>query len=261
MRKLSIGMILGMAVILFLSGCGNKTAARDETIHLAAAASLEKCMTEELIPLYQSKHPNIKIEGMYDSSGKLQTQIEEGAEVDVFFSAAFKQMDALVQKDMVNQDTITDLLENRIVLIVPSGEEGNYSEFKDLAKAESIAIGDPDSVPAGQYAKEVLSNLGLWDAVFEKASLGTNVTEVLNWVAEGSAMAGIVYATDAAQTDKVVVVDTAPEESVSKSVYPAAVLKNSSHTEAAADFLQFLKSEEAEKIFENKGFIICREVF
>ena len=114
--------------------------------------------------------------------------------------------------------------------------------------------GDPASVPAGQYAKEVLTSLNLWAEVLEKASLGTNVTEVLNWVAEGSADAGIVYSTDAASTGKVKVVAEAPEGSVSKVIYPVGIVKASKDEASAKKFIEFLQTDQAKKAFESFGF-------
>ncbi len=222
---------------------------------IAAAASLENCLTEEIIPLFNESYPAVKVTGTYDSSGKLQTQIEEGAEVDVFFSAATKQMDALTEEQMIDAASVVNLLENKIVLIVPKGSEEDYSKFEDIANAETIAIGDPESVPAGQYAEESLTNLGLWDGVLAKSSLGTNVTEVLNWVAEGSADAGIVYATDAAQMpDKVVVIDTAPADSVKQAIYPVGITTATVNAEPAKVFVEFLQTPEAIAIFEKNGF-------
>lgn len=231
------------------------TAEEPQTVTIAAAASLETCLTEELIPLFQEKFPGITIEGTYDSSGKLQTQIEEGAPVDLFFSAATKQMDALNEEGLIADGTIKELLENKIVFIVPKGEEGNYTSFEDIAKAESVALGDPESVPVGQYAKEALTNLNLWDQVSEKTSFGTNVTEVLNWVSEGSAQAGIVYATDAAQKpEDVVIIAEAPEDSVQKAIYPIGIIKDSQNPDGARKFSEFLQSEEAMEIFVKNGF-------
>lgn len=222
---------------------------------IAAAASLENCLTNEIIPLFNESYPGIKVTGTYDSSGKLQTQIEEGAEVDVFFSAATKQMDTLTEEKMIDPDSVVNLLENKIVLIVPKGSEGDYSKFEDIVKAETIAVGDPESVPAGQYAKESLENLGLWEEVQAKSSLGTNVTEVLNWVAESSAEAGIVYATDAAQMpDKVVVIDTAPADSVKQAIYPVGITSAAVNPECAKLFVEFLQTPEAIAIFEANGF-------
>jgi molybdate transport system substrate-binding protein len=224
------------------------------TILVAAAASLRYCMEDELKGMFEELNPNIKVTFTLDSSGKLQKQIEEGADVDVFVSAARKQMDALNEKGLMLHDSVIDLLENKIVLILPEGSALQIANFNDILLAGTIAVGDPESVPAGQYAKEALENLGLWDKVKEKASLGTNVTEVLNWVSEGSAEAGIVYATDAATTENVKVVAEAPEGSVSKVIYPAGIVSSSTKKEAAASFMEFLKSDEALAVFEKYGF-------
>ena len=232
-------------------------AAGEETeILVAAAASLKNAYEEELIPMFQDKYPGVTVKGTYDSSGKLQTQIEEGLEADVFMSAATKQMTALDEEGMIASDTITNLLENKIVLIVPTGSDSKLAKFEDIENAESIALGDPASVPAGQYAEEALTNLGIWDKIQDKVSFGTNVTEVLNQVAAASADAGIVYATDAASmADKVEVVAEAPEGSLAKKViYPVAVVKNTAHEEQAKNFVEFLKTDEAMKVFEAYGF-------
>lgn len=225
-------------------------------ILVAAAASLKNAYEEELIPMFEEENPGITVTGTYDSSGKLQTQIEEGLEADVFMSAATKQMKALQEKGMIAEDTVTELLENKIVLIVPSGSAGEWKAFEDIEKAESIALGDPASVPAGQYAQEALTSLGIWDGIQDKVSFGTNVTEVLNQVAASSADAGIVYATDAASmAEQVDVIAEAPEGSLSKKViYPVAVVKDSAHLEEAEAFVEFLKTEEAMKVFESYGF-------
>ena len=230
-------------------------AGEEEKILVAAAASLKYSYDDELIPMFEAKYPGIKVEATYDSSGKLQTQIEEGLEADVFMSAAMKQMNALKDESMVDADSIVELLENKIVLIVPEGSDPKVTSFEDITKADSIAVGDPDSVPAGQYAKEALTSLGVWDEVAAKASLGTNVTEVLNWVAEGSADAGIVYATDAATTEHVKVIAEAPEGSLAKKViYPVGVVTASAHKDAAQKFVEFLQSDEAAAVFEKYGF-------
>lgn len=225
------------------------------TILAAAAASLEYSYTDELIPMFEKKYPYITVKGTYDSSGKLQTQIEEGLGADVFMSAAAKQMNALAEEALVDKDSVVDLLKNKIVLITARDSDLDLKEFTDITKADSIAIGDPASVPVGQYSEESLTSLGIWEEVSAKASLGTNVTEVLNWVAEGSAQAGIVYATDAATTDKVKVVAEAPKDSLAEpAVYPAGIVSASSHKEEARLFLDFLKSDEAIAVFEKYGF-------
>ena len=265
------------AAVLLLSACGGTDAAEtlkgeealqepirkeaetqeDTTVTLAAAASLEYAFTERLIPAFEAANPGIRIEGVYDSSGKLQTQIEAGLPADIFFSAAEKQMDALDAEGYVQSGTITDYLENRIVLIVPKEAGSDIASFQDLSKAEMIALGDPESVPAGQYAREVLTNLGIWEELQGKISFGTNVTEVLNWVAEGSADCGIVYATDAAATDRVTVVSEAPEGSLDTPVvYPAALLKQTEvkNTDAAELFFEYILSDEAYSVFAEYGF-------
>ncbi len=232
------------------------TKAESEEILIAAAASLKNAYEEDLIPMFQERYPQIAVKGTYDSSGKLQTQIEEGLAADVFMSAAVKQMKALDEGGWIASETVVDLLENKIVLIVPAGQEEGITAFEEIVKADSIALGDPESVPAGQYAREALLRLGLWEDVSAKASFGTNVTEVLNQVAEASADAGIVYATDAAgMADKVSVVAQAPEVGLSdKVIYPVAVVKGTAHREAADCFVKFLTSQEAIEVFQSYGF-------
>ena len=230
--------------------------AEETEILVAAAASLKNAYEEELIPMFEEQYPGVTVKGTYDSSGKLQTQIEEGLEADVFMSAATKQMTALDEEGMIASDTITDLLENKIVLIVPTGNEKKLEKFEDIENADSIALGDPASVPAGQYAQEALTNLGIWDKIQDKVSFGTNVTEVLNQVAAASADAGIVYATDAASmADQVEVVAEAPEGSLAKKViYPVAVVKGTAHEEVAKEFVAFLQTDKAITVFEEYGF-------
>ena len=232
-------------------------ASGEETeILVAAAASLKNAYEDKLFPMFEEANPGVTVKGTYDSSGKLQTQIEEGLEADVFMSAAKKQMTALDEEGMIASDTITDLLENKIVLIVPTGNEKKLEKFEDIENADSIALGDPASVPAGQYAQEALTNLGIWDKIQDKVSFGTNVTEVLNQVAAASADAGIVYATDAASmADQVEVVAEAPEGSLAKKViYPVAVVKGTAHEEVAKEFVAFLQTDKAITVFEEYGF-------
>lgn len=229
----------------------------EQSILVAAAASLKNAYEDKLIPLFEEQYPGVTVEGTYDSSGKLQTQIEEGLEADVFMSAATKQMKALDEEGLIASDTMVDLLENKIVLIVPAGSDSKIDSFEKIGDAASIALGDPESVPAGQYAKEALTNLNVWDSIQDKVSFGTNVTEVLNQVAAASADAGIVYATDAASmADQVTVVAEAPEGSLEKKViYPVAVVKATEHEDAAKAFVDFLQTPEAMEVFESYGFV------
>lgn len=226
------------------------------TLLLAAAASLEKSFVDELIPLFMKKNPDITVEGTYDSSGKLQTQIEEGLQAGVFMSAAVKQMNALVGQGLINREDVVELLENEVVLITYEGSGTAVSGFENIGDAKTIAIGDPASVPVGQYTEKILTSLGIWEDISARASKGTNVTEVLNQVAEGSAEVGIVYATDAAQIpDKVKVIAAAPEGSLKeKVIYPVAVLKDAPEAGAAKLFVEFLQTKEALDIFAKNGF-------
>ena len=244
----------------FLGG-DNSTNSSDlngKEINLAAAASLKNVYDEKLIPMFEQKYPGVKVTPTYASSGDLQTQIENGLEADVFMSAANKQMNALAEKGLIDNSTNVQSLENKVVLIVPADSNSNISSFDDLKNVEgNIAIGDPESVPAGQYAQEVMNNTGIWSDVESKLSLGTDVTAVLNQVAEGSADCGIVYATDAKSNDKVKVVCEAPESALKTPViYPVAVLKDSKDADAAKIFLEFLQSKEAQDVFVDYGFTI-----
>ena len=229
-----------------------------QEVNLAAAASLKNVYDNELIPMFEEKYPGVKVTPTYASSGDLQTQIENGLEADVFMAAANKQMNALADEGLVDNDTNLQFLENKVVLIVPADSDANITSFEDLKDVEgTIAIGDPESVPAGQYAKEILTNLGIWDALESKFSLGTDVTAVLNQVGQGSADCGIVYATDAKSTDDVKVVCEAPDDALDTPViYPVAQLKDSKNSEAAKAFMDFLQTQEAKDKFVEYGFTI-----
>jgi molybdate transport system substrate-binding protein len=242
----------------FLGGDSTDNSLDGQEVDLAAAASLKNVYDEKLIPMFEEKYPGVKVTPTYASSGDLQTQIENGLGSSVFMSAATKQMDALAEEGLVDNDTIKDFLENKVVLIVPADSDSDISSFEDLKDVDgTIAIGDPESVPAGQYAKEALENLEIWDDVESKLSLGTDVTAVLNQVAQGSAECGIVYATDANSTDDVKVICEAPDDALKTPViYPVAVLKDAKDPDAANKFLEFLDTKEAKDIFEEYGFTI-----
>ncbi len=249
----------------FLGGNTNTTDAnttntslKGQEVDLAAAASLKNVYDEKLIPMFEQKYPGVKVTPTYASSGDLQSQIENGLETDVFMSASNKQMNALVNESLIDNDTNLQFLENKVVLIVPKDSTANISSFEDLKNVNgNIAIGDPESVPAGQYGKEVLNNTGVWGDVESKLSLGTDVTAVLNQVAQGSAECGIVYATDAKSNDNVKVVCEAPDSALKTPViYPVAVTKDPKHPDAAKEFLDFLQSKEAKDVFTEYGFTI-----
>ncbi|WP_033166477.1 molybdate ABC transporter substrate-binding protein [Clostridium sp. KNHs205] len=221
---------------------------------IAAAASLQNAM-EEIKPLYEAANKGVTLTFTFGSSGSLQEQIEQGAPVDVFMSAALKQMKALEEGGLILEGSKKELLENKVVLIVPNDSTLDITSFEDITKAETIALGDPASVPVGQYSEEIFTSLGMLDKVKEKATYGKDVTEVLTWIATGNADAGVVYATDAKSSADVKVVAEAPEGSVSKAIYPVAVVKDSKVQDAAKTFVDYLASDEAIGIFEKYGFI------
>lgn len=225
---------------------------------IAAAASLTD-VTAEIAEAYKAAAPDVELTFTYASSGNLQTQIEEGAPVDIFMSAAQKQMNALEDEKLLADGTRSDLLENKVVLIVPADSALDITGFEDLAtdKVSTVALGDPASVPAGQYAEEVLTSLQILDKVKEKANYGSDVRQVLTWVESGNVDCGVVYATDAATSDTVKVICEAPEGSVKAIVYPVAVLEQSANKEAAMQFIDFMKTDEIAAIFEKYGFKIA----
>ena len=225
---------------------------------VSAAISLTNAM-QEIKTIYQNGNPNVNITYNFASSGALQQQIEQGAPVDVFFSAAAKQMDALQQKNLLVPNTRRNLLTNRLVLITPRNAPA-LTSFRNLTgdQVQRIAIGEPRSVPVGQYAQELLTNLKLFDSLKSKLVYGNNVRQVLTYVETGNVDAGIVYTTDAKESNSVRVGATAPSNLHSPIVYPVAALKDSKNVAAAKNFVQFLSSSQARAVFQNYGFGIAR---
>jgi molybdate transport system substrate-binding protein len=263
--SLIVVTLCAIAGCSFLSPTAEKTSkpiasavppVKQENVQLtvSAAASLKEALGE-ITPLYSKAKSNIAIRNNFGSSGDLQQQIINGAPIDVFISAAAKQMDELQKKDLIVDDTRRDLLSNRLVLIVPA-DKGDAKELKDLTKAniERIAIGDPRSVPVGQYAEQALTKLELLQDVQSKFVLGNNVRQVLQFVESGNAQAGIVYATDAKTSTKVKVVQVIDAKLHKPIVYPIAVLQKSTNQPSAKSYLEFLSSEPAKTIFEKYGF-------
>ena len=268
-------MALAMTMMACLTGCGstntntNADASEKTELVVFAAAS----MTETLNQIktdYEAQHKDITLTYNFDSSGTLKTQIQEGATCDVFISAAQKQMDQLdaskdntanpEQLDFINSDSRMDLLENKVVLVVPENNPKNINSFDDLkSKLESgdvlLAMGNSD-VPVGQYTQKILQYLGLDEKALAdtgKITYGSNVKEVTTQVSEGSADCGVVYYTDAYSAG-LKIVGEATEEMCGKTIYPAAVMKNSEHPEQAQEFLAYLSSDAAAKVFEKVGF-------
>ena len=228
-------------------------------VYAFIAASLNNAM-EEIQKKFNETYPDVEILYNADSSGTLQTQIEEGARCDIFFSAAQKQMNALVDEGLADKDSVVDLLENKVVLIKPKDGETKVTGFENITDAANLALAGED-VPVGQYSREIFDNLGITDEVNKmEINEGKNVTEVLAAVSEGSNEVGIVYATDAASVaDFVDIIAEAPAGSLETPVlYPVGLVEDQEASDddkaAAAAFLEYLQSDEALEVFEKYGF-------
>ncbi len=245
-----------------------ETTSEETEVIVFAAASMTETLTE-IAELYKEVQPDVTLTFTFDSSGTLKTQIQEGADCDLFISAAQKQMnqmditaDASVNEeglDLVDSETRVDILENKVVLVVPEENPAGIESFDDLAtdKLTLIALGNED-VPVGAYSDEILTYLGIDKAELEadgKVTYGSNVKEVTTQVSEGTVDAGIIYATDAFSAG-LTVVDEATSEMCKQVIYPAAVMKNANNAEAAQAFLDFLRTDECSAVFENVGFTI-----
>ncbi|MBC1237321.1 molybdate ABC transporter substrate-binding protein [Nostoc sp. 2RC] len=234
----------------------SRVVAQSNNILVSAAASLKDAL-EEIKPLYQQSKSNVNITYNFGASGALQQQIEQGAPADIFISAGKKQVDALEQKGLLLAGTRTNLANNRLVLVVAQDVVG-ITSFYNLtdAKIKKIAIGEPRSVPAGQYGEQVLKKLQLYDRLKPKLVFANNVRQVLAAVETGNAEAGLVYATDAKISNKVKVVVAADDKFHSPIVYPIAVVKSSKNPTAAKEFVQFLSGNQAKDILKKYGFIV-----
>ena len=253
------------------SSAAASEAASGESVELIvfAAASLTETLNA-IAETYSAQNPGVTFQFNFDSSGTLKTQIEEGADCDLFLSAGQKQMNQLDITassevntdglDFVDSDTRVDLLENKVVLCVPESNEKGIDSFDSLAehlKAEDIlfCMGNSD-VPVGQYTQKILTYYGLDEEALAAAGVityGSNVKEVTTQVSEASVDAGVVYCTDAYSAG-LTVVDEATKEMCGQVIYPAAVLKNAPHAEAAKAFLAYLQTAEAGDVFESVGF-------
>lgn len=228
-------------------------------VYVFIAASLANAM-EEIQKDFNQKYPDVEIFYNADSSGTLQTQIEEGSRCDIFFSAATKQMDALVEEGLVKEESVVNLLENKVVLIKTNDTETKVTGFENITDAENLALAGED-VPVGQYAREIFTSLDIMDQV-EKMEIneGKNVTEVLAAVTQGSNEVGVVYATDAASVaDQVEIIAEASSDMLQTPVlYPVGLTEDEEalpeEKVAAETFFEYLQTESALKVFEEHGF-------
>jgi len=222
---------------------------------LSAAISL-KAALDEITRVYAMANPGLAILANYGPSGTLELQIEQGAPVDIYIAAAPGPMEALAAKGLLLKGTQRELLRNEIVLIVPQNSATKTSSIQDLARPDvkQIALGEPATVPAGQYAKQVLTHFGIYDAVRAKAILAKDVRQVLTYVETGNVDAGIVYKTDALASRRVKIVAEAPADSHAPVIYPVAIVKDTKNPVAARRFLTFLTSPQAAAVFRKFGF-------
>lgn len=266
-KKLSSLLVMSLiTIMLAMTGCSQKgktsetpvpaATQKEVTLTISAAASLTEVMGE-IKTLYKVEKPNVTINYNFAGSGTLQKQIEQGADVDLFFSAGTKQMVALKEKALLIDDTNVNLVGNSVVLIVKSDSTLGISDFKDVADAKivKIALGEPKTVPVGQYSEQVFTTLNILDIVKPKAVYAKDVKEVLIWVETGNVDVGVVYGTDAKTSKNVKVVALASDDLYKTPVvYPAAVIKASKNVEDTKNFLKFLSSDSAKKVFTAYGF-------
>ena len=280
MKKL-LPLLLALALVFSLAACGSKTDdtttdhtqgdANAESVDLVvfAAASMTETLTE-IAEMYKKVAPNVNITYNFDSSGKLLTQISEGADCDLFISAAPQQMNAMDGSliddkdknpdglDLIVTDSRIDLFENKVTLAVPEGNPKGIESFDQLAELLKsgdimLAIGNSD-VPVGQYTEKIFAYYGLDEAALTDClTYGNNVKEVTTQVSEASTDCGIIYATDAYSAG-LTVVDSATAEMCGQVIYPAAVLKAAPNAEAANEFLAYLQTDKAMTVFEGVGF-------
>ncbi|OAB42842.1 molybdate ABC transporter substrate-binding protein [Paenibacillus glacialis] len=230
-----------------------------ETIELtiSAAASLTNAL-QDIQTLYETTHTNVKLNFNFAASGALQQQIEQGAPVDLFISAATKNLQALVDKQFIQADKHTNLLTNELVVVVPTDFNAVITKVSDLSHEDitKLAVGIPESVPAGNYAKEALTKANLWDTLQPKIVQAKDVRQVLQYVETGNVDAGFVYQTDALTTDKVKVIFTVDPTTYTTIKYPMGIISTTKHLEESEDFYTFLQTEAALKIFIKYGFSV-----
>jgi molybdate transport system substrate-binding protein len=229
-------------------------AQHEVSITVSAAISLKDAL-DVVGQDYEKSHPGTAVRFNYGGSGTLQHQIEQGAPVDVFFSAAENQIDALASEDLIDVSTRRDIAANSLVLIIPIDSHAvkNFADLREPS-VKIVAVGEPGTVPAGLYAQQTLEHLGLLPAIKKKLVFAKDVRQVLTYVDTGNADAGLVYATDARISSKVQVVATAPTSSHEPILYPAAVLRRSKDMAAARSFLDYAAGQQGLAALKRFGF-------
>jgi len=250
--------VLLLVLAVFLSACHGASRAGSSrvTLTLSVAASLQNVIVD-VESAYRHDHADVDFRNNFGPSGTLSREIEQGAPVDAFLSAAAKPIDDLDAKGLTLAGTRRNLLRNSLVLIAPRDSQLRGFEGLTDKSVRLIALGDPGSVPAGQYGRQTLTALHLMDKLNAKLVMGKDVRQVLTYVETGNADAGIVYGTDAAASTRVRIVAIAPESSHEPIVYPVAVVRSSRNQDAARKFTEYLSSPAAKAIFTKRGFTIA----
>ena len=245
-------------LLIFLSIACISVGCSGEELIIFGAMSLTDALTE--VSQRFGAVRNIKVYCNFAGSSTLQRQIEKGAPADVFISASPKQMDALQEKGLIHEDSRQALLNNRLVLIAPINSPLIMTNMGMPAQntIQRVAIGEPNSVPAGIYGREALTHLGVWSAIQPKLIPSSDVRSTLAYVESGEVDVGIVYQTDAAINKKVKIIYQFPGSSHSPIVYPAALVRNTGHKVLAQAFLDYLQTSEVTTIFEKHGFSVVK---
>ncbi|MDO3412335.1 molybdate ABC transporter substrate-binding protein [Saccharibacillus sp. CPCC 101409] len=281
-RKINFLLLPLLALLLVLAACGakpadqtaanqaagsnngteaaeTKPAAEKVTLTISAAASLTDALTD-IQKTYEEANSNVKLEFNFGASGALQQQIEQGAPADLFLSASTKNMQALLDGGLIGTDKEKNWLTNTLVVVVPAEGGANVTKIEDLSAADvkHVAIGIPDSVPAGKYAQEALTNSKLWDSLQDKLVQGKDVRQVLQYTETGNADAGFVYKTDAMTSDKVKVAFDVDASTYSPINYPIGIVKSTGHEAEAQAFYDYLQTKEALDVLSGYGFSVAK---
>lgn len=211
----------------------------------------------EVERIFEEQNDEVDISFNFASSGTLSKQIEQGAPVDLFLSANLGNFNDLIEKNLISEDQAEHLLKNELVFIAPL--DSSTTSIKQITQADKIAIGIPETVPAGEYAKEALISLGLWDVVQKKLILAKDVRQVLSYVETRNVEGGIVYKTDSETSDQIIEVSSFDSSLYSPIIYPMGIIESSKHKEEVTLFYKFLKKEKAKEVFEHHGFNVVNE--
>ena len=253
-RRISHRAFLAALMLLFCAAAPATSRAADKVaLQVLAGAGLKDALNE-LKTIYGKKTPAVEIRFSFAASGILRKQVEEGVPADLFFTPGKKEMAELQRQGLIIPETRTDLLGNEIVLVTAQEKKAVIKSFGDLDKAQSISIGLPETVPAGKYARETLTSLGLWNKVKKRILYAKDVRTVLAYVDSGNVDAGLVYRSDTAAMKSGTLVAVAPKGSHAPIHFSMAALKASKHRDATRKFMEFLKSPEAGVIFAKYRF-------